>query len=690
MITAKELRQKYIDFFKEKGHKAIPSASLIPENDPTVLFTTAGMHPLVPYLLGQPHPEGKRIVDAQKCVRTGDIEDVGDNRHLTFFEMLGNWSFGDYFKEDAIQWSWEFLTGKKWLGLDPKRLYITVFKGDGEIPRDDEVVKIWQDQFKKFGIFAGVANDNAVWGSEDVRIFVLPKKDNFWEMGGENGPCGPCTEIFYDVFPEKGWENKNFDELTCEFRFIEIWNNVFMLYNKAGAGTYEPLLQKNVDTGMGVERTVAILNGAKNVFETELFAPIIKRIKGMENPPQSPFAKGENEGDSFLTSSLSREREEENLPASFAKGETEHPLQLPLREGERKKECLLPEEERRKGEVEKSERIIADHIKAAVMILADDKKIVPSNVERGYVLRRLIRRAVRYGKILGIEGNFMAQIAEAVVDMYKETYLEVGKNKDFIFRELEKEEDKFGKTLGRGLIMLEKTVKELDKNTMAAFKKHGEKVYEPKISGKIVFDLYQTYGFPPELTEEELAEYTWTYDKEEFQQELKKHQDLSRTASAGMFKSGLADNSEATTKLHTATHLLQAALREILGVKVEQRGSNITPERLRFDFSHFEKMSSSQIKQAENWVNDKIQKNLAVICEEMSPEKAKESGALGLFDAKYGNLVTVFTIKDGEKIISREICKGPHIEETGVLGKFKIVKEEASSQGVRRIKAVLE
>jgi len=650
MITAKDLREKYIEFFESKGHKAIPSASLIPENDSTVLFNTAGMQPLVPHLMGQKHPEGNKLVDVQKCIRTGDIEEVGDNRHLTFFEMLGNWSLGDpekpdgigagYSKEDAIKWSYEFLTDEKWLGLDPKRLYITVFKGENGIERDEKSIKIWQEQFKKHGIEAKVAKDDSIWNDPDIRIFALDGKENFWQMGGETGPCGPDTEIYYDTEPEKGFEKKTFEQLTNESRFLEIWNNVFMEFHKIGKGKFEPLKQKNVDTGMGVERTITVLNGYKNVFEAELFTPILEKIRGIKSP-QALFLKGKD------------------------------------------------------MDVEKSERIIADHIKAAVMILADDKKIAPSNVERGYVLRRLIRRAVRYGKILGIEGNFMRQIAEVVVDMYKDVYEEVGRNKEFIFSELNKEEEKFRKTLESGLKQFDKYFKESGAywvNDKKSFNDSMKNLKDgPKIlPGIIAFNLYQSYGFPIEMTIEEAKSREMEVDIDGFNEELKKHQELSRTASAGMFKSGLADNSEMTTKLHTATHLLHAALRKTLGNHVEQRGSNINPERLRFDFSHSEKLTAEQIQEVENWVNEAIKKDLPVVREEMSPEEAKESGAMGLFDAKYGSRVSVYAIKDGDAVLSKEICTGPHVGRTGDIGHFKIKKEQSSSQGIRRIKAVVE
>lgn len=547
MITTKDLKDKYLEFFKSRGHKAIPSASLIPENDPTVLFTTAGMHPLVPYLLGEKHPAGDKLVNVQKCIRTSDIDEVGDDWHLTFFEMLGNWSLGSYWKKEAIEMSLEFLT--KELGLDKERISVSIFGGDpstgsGQIPRDLESVEIW----KSLGI---------------KEIKFLGKEDNFWGPAGKTGPCGPCTEMFYDG--------------------VEIWNDVFMEYNKTTEGKYEPLKQKNVDTGMGVERTVAILNGTKSVYEIESLKSILVEIK--------------------------------KLSANYD---------------------------------EKSARIIADHLRASAFILADG--ITPSNIEQGYVLRRLIRRAIRYGKKIGIQKPFTHEIAK-IIDV---------ENKNFIIEQLIQEEEKFNKTLEKGL-------KELEKGT------------DP-------FILFTTYGFPIELTQELIKEKGGKINLEKFEQEFKKHQELSRTATAGKFKSGLADNSEQVTKLHTAAHLLLAALRKVLGEGVFQKGSNITAERLRLDFSHPEKVSKEQLKEIEDLVNEQIKKELPIRCEEMSLKEAKEKGAMGVFESKYGDRVKVYSIGD----FSCEICAGPHVTNTNQLVHFKILKEEASSAGVRRIKAVLE
>jgi len=588
-MTAKELREKYLQFFsakggsasggKEKGHAVLPSASLIPENDPTVLFTTAGMHPLVPFLLGEEHPSGKRLTSVQKCIRTGDIDEVGDNWHLTFFEMLGNWSLGDYFKEDAIKWSWEFLTDEKWLGLDKERLAVSVFAGDNDAPFDEEAYNFWRDL-----------------EVPEERVARLPKKDNWWGPAGKTGPCGPDTEIFYwasdeptpDIFDS---ENKN---------WVEIWNNVFMQYNKTAEGKYEPLAQKNIDTGMGLERTVAVLNGKNNVYETELFAPLIDKIK-----------------------ETSEDKEDE-----------------------------------------KSIRIIADHIKTAVFILADPSGVAPLNIGQGYVLRRLIRRAIRYAKKISMASN-LAPLAEIIINIYKEQYPELAEKQNIILGELKKEEEKFAKTLERGL-------------------KEFEKLEE--VTGKEAFNLFSTYGFPLELTKELAKEKNIFINGEEFENEFKKHQELSRTASAGVFKCGLADASDEVKKLHTATHLLHTALKKVLGDHVEQRGSNITAERLRFDFSHPEKMSPEDIKKVEEMVNEKIKESLPVKFEIMPIEEARKFGAIGLFGDKYGEKVKVYSVGD----FSKEICGGPHASNTGELGHFKILKEEASSAGVRRIKAVLE
>ncbi|MFA4880990.1 MAG: alanine--tRNA ligase [Candidatus Doudnabacteria bacterium] len=624
-MTAEEIREKYLKFFESKGHKRLPSASLIPENDPTVLFTTAGMHPLVPYLLGEKHPEGSRLCNVQKCVRTNDIDEVGDAWHLTFFEMLGNWSLGDYFKEEAIAMAWEFLTGKKWLGIKPERLSVTVFKGDRDAPEDTEAADIWRK--------AGIA---------EKRIYYYPKSENWWGPAGETGPCGPDTEIFFDTGQEKCGPKC---EPRCKCgKYAEIWNLVFMQYNKKADGTseiltqevFEPLKQKNVDTGMGLERTVAVLNGYNNVYEIDSFVPIVNKIK--ELLP--------HDGD--------------NLSA----------------------------------EQVKSMRIIADHLRAATFILAEG--VEPSNLGRGYVLRRLIRRAVLNGFLLGIEKKFTSKIALTVIDIYQKAYPELSKNQEPILKKLEKEEEKFKKTLEVG-------IKELHKIYFYKVKESAGRITpEEKITkspeeiakeiGEKLFFVYQTYGFPLELSLEEIKNYfgeELIYKdeiKKSFQEELKKHQELSRKASAGMFKGGLSDASEMTTKYHTATHLLHAALREVLGKHVEQRGSNITPERLRFDFSHPGMMTDEQIQKVEAVVNQKSRQKLPVICEEMSPEEAKHQGAIGLFGHKYGDKVKVYSINS----FSKEICGGPHAQNTDELGHFKILKEESSGAGVRRIKAILE
>jgi len=592
-MDSSELRQKYLDFFKKHGHKIIPSASLIPENDPTVLFTTAGMHPLVPYLLGEKHPAGKKLVSAQKCIRTGDIDDVGDDTHLTFFEMLGNWSLGDYWKEEAIKWSFEFLT--KELEIPLERLAVTCFAGDLNAPKDDESAKIWE-----------------ALGIKKERIAFLPKEDNWWGPAGKTGPCGPDTEMFYwklnsTPAPEK------FD--AKDKNWVEIWNDVFMQYVKDDDGNYNSAKQKNVDTGMGLERTLAVLNGKEAIYQTDLFELIISKIKEL----------------------------------SGKHCQTDKPCNC----GDKK-----------------AIRIIADHLRAVTLIMGDSMAITPSNIGQGYIVRRLIRRAVRFGKKLGITKiNWTRDVAEVVVEKYKDVYPEINKSKNFILDELAKEEEKFEKTLENGLREFEKL---------------------QTVSGKDAFNLYQTYGFPIEITEELAREKGIEVDLEEFKKELEKHQDLSRTASAGTFKGGLADHSEQTTKLHTAAHLMLAGLRKVLGDSIIQKGSNITAERLRFDFSHKEKMTSEQLKDVENFVNGIINKDVPVTCQEMTLKKARELNAMGIFESKYGDKVKVYTIGSGDDIASREICGGPHVERTGVLGHFRIQKEESSSSGVRRIKAILE
>ena len=595
-ITIDELRSKYIDFFKSKGHVEISGRSLIPENDPTVLFTTAGMHPLVPYLMGEPHPAGTRLTDVQKCVRTGDIDDVGDASHLTFFEMLGNWSLGDYFKKESIAYSFEFLTDEKYLGIPIDKLSFTVFEGNEDAPRDDESASIWES--------LGVSKD---------RIFFLPKEDNWWGPAGETGPCGPDTEIFIDTGKPACGSNCR-PGCNCG-KYVEIWNNVFMQYHKNMDGSFSPLKRKCVDTGMGVERTVAMLQGKPSVYNTEAFTSIIKSIEDI-----SGVKYGDNE----------------NTDTSI--------------------------------------RIIADHVRTACFILGDPKTTLPSNIGAGYVLRRLIRRAVRHGKKLGIDGNFLSVPASAVIAQNAGFYTELKENETLILTELKAEEDKFLETLKKGEAEFEKMLPNLLKN--------------PKkiIPGRMAFKLYDTYGFPIELTEELASESGLTVNREEFDEAFKKHQELSRAGSEQVFKGGLADHSEQTTAYHTATHLLHKALRMVLGDHVQQKGSNITAERLRFDFSHPEPMTEAEKKEVERLVNEAIKADLPVTMEVMPLEEAKKIGAMALFGEKYEDVVKVYKIGD----FSIEVCGGPHVERTGSLGRFCIKKEQSSSSGVRRIRAVLE
>lgn len=602
-MTANELRKKYLEFFstkggsasggKSKGHSIIPSESLIPENDPTVLFTTAGMHPLVPYLMGEKHPGGTRVTNCQKCIRTGDIDEVGDTTHHTFFEMLGNWSFGDYFKKEAIEWSFEFLTSKEWLGLDKNRLAVSVFAGDEDAPFDEEAFELW----KKLGM-------------PEKRIAKLPKKNNWWGPAGITGPCGPDTEMFYWV-GDSGQVPASFNDDNN--LWVEIWNDVFMQYNKKADGSFEPLKQQNVDTGMGLIRTLAALNGIDDNYKTELFSGIINKIKEL---------------------------------SSKKYGES--------------------------PEITKAMRIIADHLQAATFIIGDNKGVTPSNTDQGYVVRRLIRRAIRYGRQIGItDESWTKKIADVVIHNYHNAYPELSKNLTFIFNNLDEEEAKFSKTLEKGLKEFEKALS-ID-----------------GITGVEAFNLYQTYGFPIEMTKELAMEKNIKVDEEGFKKELEKHQELSRTASAGKFKGGLADASDETRRLHTAAHLLLASLRKVLGDHVFQKGSNITAERLRFDFSHPEKMTDEQKSEVEKLVNEAIKKNLNVKCEEMDLEEAKKQNAMGVFGSKYGEKVKVYTIGEGDDMVSKEICGGPHVEKTGELNGFKIQKEESSSSGVRRIKAIL-
>ena len=592
-ITSSELRQKYLDFFKERGHAVIPSASIIPNNDPTVLFTTAGMHPLVPYLMGQKHPEGTRLTDVQKCIRTGDIDEVGDASHLTFFEMLGNWSLGDYFKKEAIAWSYEFLTSPKYLGLDPDKLAFTVFEGDSDAPRDEESAELWKAQ--------GVKEDH---------IFYLPKKHNWWGPAGQTGPCGPDTEMFIITDKEPCGEDCS-PACSCG-RYLEIWNDVFMQYHKNADGTFEPLKQRNVDTGMGLERTLCVLTGKDNIYETEIFSEQLAKISEL---------CGKKYGES------------EQVTRAF--------------------------------------RIIADHIRTATFILGDDLGVSPSNVDQGYVLRRLIRRAVRFGRKLDMPENFTPAIAQVVIEKYKSVYPELERNKDFVLEQLRLEEERFAKTLEQGTKEFEKLVDKLK--------------ISGTLSGRLAFRLYDTFGFPIEMTQELAKENGLTVDIDGFNAAFKKHQELSKAGSEQKFKGGLADHSEETTKLHTATHLLHAALRKVLGDEVAQKGSNITAERLRFDFSFHRKMEPEEIAEVQRLVNEAIERKMPITMEEMSVEDARNSGAIGLFGDKYGERVKVYTMGD----FSKEICGGPHASNTGDLVAFKIQKEQSSSAGVRRIKAII-
>ena len=590
-MKAKELRAKYIEFFKENGHAEIKSAPLIPDNDPTVLFTTAGMHPLVPYLLGEKHPLGTRLTDYQKCIRTGDIEEVGDPVHLTFFEMLGNWSLGDYFKVESIGYSFDFLTNERWLNIPLDRLAFTVFAGDEDAPFDEEAFNEW----RKHGV-------------SEKRIAKLPKKDNWWGPAGETGPCGPDTEIFYWTGPLPTPEV--FD--PSDKRWVEIWNNVFMQYFKNAEGKFEPLKQQNVDTGMGVERVTAILQGKASCYDTEIFAPLFAKLdelRGIETP----------------------------------------------------------------AERTRSERIIVEHMRAATFIMGDG--VTPGKVDQAYVLRRIIRRAIREAMKLELNKSFTVAMAQVVIDNYKDVYSELAVNEKIILEEFEREERQFASALDRGTKEFEKLI--------ARVPAHIERKV---ISGKNAFNLYETYGFPIELTVEMAAEKGFTVDMEGYQKAFEKHQELSRQGAEQKFKGGLADHSDETARLHTATHMLHKALRIVLGDHVAQKGSNITAERLRFDFSHPDKMTPEQIAEVQKIVNEQIQRELPVICEEMTVDEARAAGAIGLFGDKYGERVKVYSIGD----YSKEICGGPHAQNSKDLGEFIIQKEESSSRGVRRIKAIIK
>ena len=648
---AAELRAMFQQFFKDHGHAVISSASLIPENDPTVLFTTAGMHPLVPYLMGQKHPSGTRLTDVQKCVRTGDIDDVGDFSHLTFFEMLGNWSLGDYFKQEMIPWSWEFLTSEKYLGLPKEKLAFSVFAGDEDCPRDEESAQLWRD--------CGVADDH---------IFFLPKENNWWGPAGLTGPCGPDTEMF--IITDKEPCGPDCSPACSCGRYLEIWNDVFMQYNKQADGTFVPLSQKNVDTGMGLERTICVLNGKKSVYETELFENILGKIAEL-----SGKTYGQDE------------------------------------------------------ETTKAFRIIGDHMRTSTFIMGDDRGVSPSNMDQGYVLRRLIRRAVRYGMSLGMPDGFTGQIAKVIIDQYKDVYPELERNEAFVMEQLALEETRFAKTLRQGEKEFDKIYNNIQntRNTLNAILAAEDKValaqemaqtkkLRPSpdmmpiieaakagdeaalvaavnarletlstMDGRSAFKLYDTYGFPIEMTIELANEKGLKVDQADFAERFKQHQATSQAGAEQRFKGGLADHSAQTARLHTATHLMHSALRKVLGDEVAQKGSNITAERLRFDFSFGRKMTKEEIAEVEKLVNEAIEAKAPITMREMTVPEAKAEGAIGLFESKYGEQVKVYTMGQ----FSKEICGGPHAENTGDLKSFKILKEESSSAGVRRIKAVI-
>lgn len=581
-MTSDEIRSKFFKFFEKRGHKIIPSASLVPENDPSVLFNTAGMQPLVPYLLGESHPMGKRLANAQKCVRTQDIEEVGDNTHDTFFEMLGNWSLGDYFKKDAITWSYNFLTSKEeGLGLPAERLYFTCFEGDENAPKDIESADVWQSL-----------------GISERRIYFLGAKDNWWSPG-ENGPCGPDTEMFYDLTGTLGEMNRaEFLKACDEQKVVEIWNDVFMEYKKKDGKIVGKLKKQNVDTGAGLERVAMVMQHADNIFSTDLFKPIMATI--------NQFTDSKNE---------------------------------------------------------RAKRIVVDHVRTSVFMIADG--VAPANTHRGYILRRLLRRAVRYANVLGLKHGSLFWLAEAVIEKYQNVYPELLENTAIIKKEIDREESKFRETLERGM-------------------KEFEKGADP-------FVLATTYGFPIELTVELSKEKDKAVDLEEFRKKMKEHQELSQIASAGMFKGGLANHNQKTVRLHTAHHLLLAALQNVVASAIKQRGSNITEERLRMDFTCDHKLTEEEKQKVEAWVNDKISKGYKVVRREMALEEAKNIGAEMEFGAKYGERVSVYFIEDNAgKVVSKEFCGGPHVANTSELTNFKILKEEAVSGGLRRIKAILK
>ena len=608
-LTSAEIRRRFLDFFEKRGHAIIPSASLVPENDPSVLFNTAGMQPLVPYLLGEKHPAGTRLANLQKCVRTVDIEDVGDSRHLTFFEMMGNWSLGDYFKKEAIEWSYDLLTNKEYgFGLDPERLYVTCFEGDENAPKDEESAQIWKDVFAKAGV-----HKNDTPGTQ--RVFFLPAKNNWWSPG-DNGPCGPDTEMFYDVTGNltQGLTHEEYVKADDKGEVVEIWNDVFMEYEKKDGKVIGKLSSKNVDTGSGFERICMMVQGVRSVYETDVFSPIIDKIKELQTTPV------ENEA---------------------------------------------------------STRIVADHVRTSVMMLSDG--VIPTNTDQGYILRRLIRRALRHADILTLPENALYTLADVVTDLYKDAYEQVSKQKETIKVAISTEEKKFRKALTTGLKEFSKVAEQT--------KTEGKSELDPEK----VFKLFESFGFPIELVQELAKEQGLTIDKQAFDEMYKKHQELSRAGAEKRFKGGLAGDGVMETRYHTATHLLHQALRDVLGTHVSQKGSNITTERLRFDFTHSTKMTDEEKKKVEDIVNEKIKSALPVHMVVLPKAEAEKTGALHFFGDKYGDQVQVYFIGDSlESAFSKEFCGGPHVENTGELGVFKIQKEEAVSQGVRRIKAVLE
>lgn len=608
MLSGNEIRTRFLDFFAKKSHEIVPSASLVPENDPSVLFNTAGMQPLVPYLMGQPHPTGsKRIANSQKCLRTNDIEEVGDNTHLTFFEMLGNWSLGDYFKEEAINWSYEFLTTDECLALDPRRLYVTVFAGDENAPKDEEACQVWKKIFSEAGL------------DPDRRIFFMDAEENWWSPG-DNGPCGPDSEMFYDVTGKHtdGLTREEFIAVDAKQEVVEIWNDVFMEYEKCEGKVVGKLASKNVDTGSGLERVTAVVQNKSSVFDTDLFSPIIDQIVSLATNDQKN---------------------------------------------------------------QRAVRIIADHVRASVFLLADG--VVVSNTDQGYVLRRLLRRSIQQANVIGIPEEKIAEVADSVIKIYQEAYPALVDKQSLIRDSILSEEQQFRKTLDKGMGILQKIIEKENKDA------DGKK----EIPAQEVFDLFSTYGFPVELTKDLASESGFSIDQNGFTELMKEHKEKSRAGAQSKFKGGLGDHSENTVAYHTATHFLLAGLRKFLGEHVHQAGSNITAQRLRFDFTHDEKLDTETIQKIEDWVNDVLSTGGSVQYEKMSKVEAQTDSSIeGSFWDRYPDEVYVYTIttNDGE-VVSRELCGGPHVTDLSeITGKFSIKKESSSAQGVRRIKAVLE